>query len=254
MKKTNKIYIYDGTFEGLLTIVYKTLEENQLPLNIIIKGDNWKTNLFEIYEHIETDYNKSNKILKYILKKISDLSLYNAYNTFLSNKDDKEITVLYYLINGFKFGSKIDTLRNLNCVIRVQKYCNSVKKEAHRLKGFLRFKTIKGNILYSEFEPDNDILELIVTHFKRRLRNEKWAIIDIKRKKGAFYNGSKLRILDTSNFNLNNIINDLEEENYQDLWKKFISSVNINERKNLRCQINFMPKRYWKYMSEVKNE
>ncbi len=253
MKKTNKIYIYDGTFEGLLTIVYKTLEEKQIPLNII-KGDNWKTNLFEIYEHIESDCNKSDKILKYILKKISNLSLYNAYNTFLSNKDDKEITILYYLINGFKFGSKIDTLRNLNCVIRVQKYCNSVKKEVHRLKGFLRFKTIKGNILYSEFEPDNDILELIVPHFKKRLKNEKWAIIDIKRKKGAFYNGSELKILDTSNFDLNNVVNDLDENNYQDLWKRFISSVNINERKNLRCQVNFMPKRYWKYMSEVKNE
>ncbi len=250
MKKTNKVYIYDGSLEGLLTIVYKCLEENKLPLNII-KERSYKTSLFEDYEYIKTEYNKSNKIFKMISKNISDLSLYNVYNAFLSNKNDSEISILYYLINGFKYGYKINTLRNLNCVIKVQKYCNAVKREAHRLKGFIRFKTVNNDVLYSEFEPDNDVLELIIPHFKKRLKNEKWIIIDVKRKKGAFYNGNKVKIIDTSDINLNDVKGNLNEHNYQSLWKEFIKSINIKERKNLRCQRNFMPKKYWKYMNEV---
>ena len=251
MKRINKIYIYDGSFEGLLTVVYYSLKESKIPTNIVKKGK-VKTSLFETYESIDTEYDKSSIIFKSIPFKISDLSLYNVYNAFLSNKNDKELSILYYLINGFKYGYKIDSLRNLNCVCIVQKYAKMVKREMHRLKGFVRFKTVNG-VLYSELEPDNDILELLVPHFKKRLSNEKWIIKDNKRNKAAFYNMNEVRIVNTNNIDLSKIRPDNEEKKYQFLWKSFIKSVNIKERKNLKCQRNFMPKKYWKYMSETEN-
>jgi len=38
------IYIYDGSFEGLLTIVFKCFEEKAVPKNIVI-ADNINNNL-----------------------------------------------------------------------------------------------------------------------------------------------------------------------------------------------------------------
>ncbi len=249
MNKVDKIYIYDGTFEGLLTIVYKVIYEKKIPLNIMKEGI-YKTNLFETYEYINTNYDFSSKVLSSIPKKISDLCLYYVYNSFLANKKDKEMNILFFLINGYKYGKKITNLRNLDCVVLTEKYAKMVRRESHRLKGFVRFKTI-NNVLYSEISPENDILELLIPHFKNRLKNELWVIEDIKRKKAVFYNKKEFKIIDTKKINFNSLLIDSEEINYENLWKKFIKSVTIKERKNLRCQMNFMPKKYWKYMSEM---
>ena len=41
------------------------------------------------------------------------------------------------------------------------------------------------------------------------------------------------------------------EDYYEDMWKEFYKTIGIKERKNDRCRMNFMPKKYWKYIVEV---
>ena len=38
---------------------------------------------------------------------------------------------------------------------------------------------------------------------------------------------------------------------FEDLWKQFYKSVNIEERKNPKCQKRMMPTRYWKHLTEM---
>lgn len=244
----NKIYIYDGSIEGLFTIVYKCMIDKIVPLNVI--KDMNKLSLFEEYIIIETDYNLSNKIFKSIPKRMGDLALYNVYNAFLVTKTDKEINIVNYLINGFKYGKNLNRMRNIESVIKIQKYSNMVRREAHKLKGFVRFESV-NNVLYSRISPEHDILELLIPHFKNRLSNEDWVIEDVKRKKAVFYRNGKYKIISTINLNLEKF--NSNDEEYKDLWKSFIKSVTIDERKNLRCQMNFMPKKYWKYMTEMED-
>lgn len=244
----NKVYIYDGSIEGLFTVVYKCMVEKIIPLNVI--KDIYKPNLFEEYINIDTDYNLSNKIFKSIPKRMGDLTLYNVYNAFLVNKNDKEINIVNYLINGYKYGKNINRIKDIESVIKVQKYSNMVRREAHKLKGFVRFEDF-NNILYSKLSPEHDVLELLVPHFKNRLSNETWIIEDIKRKKAVFYKNNEYKLISTINLNLDRFKSNDKE--YKDLWKSFIKSVTINERKNLRCQMNFMPKKYWKYMTEMED-
>ena len=45
-----------------------------------------------------------------------------------------------------------------------------------------------------------------------------------------------------------------EEEFIEDLWKTFFKTVAIKERENLKCQRNFMPKRYWENMIEMEDK
>ena len=37
-------------------------------------------------------------------------------------------------------------------------------------------------------------------------------------------------------------------------WKDFYKTIGIKERKNDRCRMNFMPKKYWKYILEMSDE
>lgn len=43
-----------------------------------------------------------------------------------------------------------------------------------------------------------------------------------------------------------------EERLYQELWRTYFKEVNIESRKNLRLQVQHMPRRYWKYLPEFK--
>ena len=42
-----------------------------------------------------------------------------------------------------------------------------------------------------------------------------------------------------------------KEKEVENLWVTFFNTIGIKERKNTRCQMNFMPKKYWKYIIEM---
>ena len=250
MKESNNVYIYDGTIEGLFTIVYKCMTEKVLPLNVI--KDKIKLSLFENYITIDTDLNISNKVFNSIPKRMSDITLYNIYNAFLSSKNDKELLDLIREHKNYKYGKNLNKIRTLDSIVKVQKYSNMVRREAHKLKGFIRFEDVNG-ILYSKIAPEHDVLEILIPHFKNRLKNETWVIEDTKRNKAVFYDKNKYKVISTIDLDLNKLSKKDNDKTYKELWKTFIKSVMIKERKNLRCQMNFMPKRYWKYMTEMED-
>jgi hypothetical protein len=43
---------------------------------------------------------------------------------------------------------------------------------------------------------------------------------------------------------------DDEEVLYDQLWKDYFKSVNIQARQNMKLHIQYVPKRYWRYMNE----
>lgn len=250
MKTVDDIYLYDGTFEGLMTIVYYVLETKTIPQNIIIEHD-FNLNLFANYHLLETNENKANKLIKLIPLNTTKISLYIVYNVFLSNEENKELIILYYLINAFKYGKKINCLK-LNCVLKALKISKMVRGEAHLLKGFIRFKELNNGILYSEIGPNGNVLQIVSNHFKKRLAQERWIIRDVNHHLVSFYENNKLTILEDKYFDFKNITTTNDETHIDKLWQCFFKTVAIKERTNKRCQMNHMPKRYWQYMNEMK--
>ena len=91
-KLINKTYLYDGTFNGLLTIVFDSYSNKTLPQKIY-NANEYTPNFLDKTEYIETDYEKSQRVFAGIEKNICYESLYNSYNAFLSNEKDKEIHI-----------------------------------------------------------------------------------------------------------------------------------------------------------------
>ena len=42
-----------------------------------------------------------------------------------------------------------------------------------------------------------------------------------------------------------------DETQFSGWWKLFVRTIEIKERRNPRCQMNMMPKRYWHNMNEL---
>ena len=142
-------------------------------------------------------------------------------------------------------------MRNLKCVNEALRISQYVSRENHKYKGFVRFKELNNNIFYSEIEPVNNILEILSNHFKKRLKNEFWIIKDVKRNIVSLYDKKDVVLVDSNNFQLYSDEISNQENLFKDLWIEFYNTIGIDARKNDRCRMNFMPKRYWKYITEM---
>lgn len=165
-----------------------------------------------------------------------------------SDIGDKETTAYEYvklLLKEKRYvGNMLANVVVLNFIDIVKK----VRTEAHRMKGFLRFMQLENGNLYAHYTPDNDVTDLILTHFIARYKNFKFAIHDSKRGIMAVYDGKTSKVFSTDS-TVTVYISE-EERRMRDLWKEYYDSVNIKQRKNKKLQDNSLPVRYRGNMTE----
>lgn len=245
----NNVYIYNDTFLSLLNLIDYLILHHIKPYQI--KNSQYQSTLLNNVVHLAIE---EKDIAGKIVREMGSYSLQQMYYVFLSNVEAKELILYYFYLNGLKYYKDIFKYRNLKCVDKVLKIAKLVQNECHKYKGFVRFKEFNNHVLYAEIEPSSDCLEILSIHFKRRLKNEYWIIKDVRRNLLSLYDKKEFHIVDGTTFSLDNILESREEEKIENLWKTFYQTIGIKERKNDTCRRNFMPKKYWKYMLEVKSE
>ena len=200
------------------------------------------------FQEVHTDLEKADRVYQAIRRKISYMDLRRIYKCFLSTVPDKEMILLRYIVLGFHIGSGISKLHGNPDVFAAQEIEKKINVEAERMRQFVRFSVMQGDILYARIEPDHDVLELIGDHFSERFRNDPLLIHDVRRGKAmAGYQGKWY----ITSFAENDVPEESEEEKeYQTLWQKYFDHIAIKERKNSNCQRNFMPLRYRKHLTE----
>lgn len=244
----NKTYLYDGTFDGLLTIVFDCYVLKKFPIKIIAENK-YIPNILDDIERVITDYNRATRIFNGIVKNISYDVLYNSYYAFLAEDNEKEINILKYLLYGFSIGPKINTMLSIDFVFKVNSLRKKMLSEAHSLKGLLRFSKIGDNLFYSSIHPTHNVIENLGHHFIKRLPTQNFIIHDKNRNIAFLYNTEKYEIVDSSSINIPCLSE--EELKYQELWKAFFNTIAIKERTNKKLQMQFMPKKYWKDLTEI---
>lgn len=244
----SNIYLYDGTFSSLISLIYYLIISKHIPESIKDEK-NYNKNLLEnpIYLNLEKKEEKYKILTNYLSKNIIN----TAYYIYLSNDENKELIIYYFIKNALIFKNEIFFQRNLNCVNKSLKLRNYVLGEAHKMKGFLRFKETKNNFLYAEMSPTNNIIELLANHFQKRLKNECWIIKDTKRNILAVYDLKKVYYYSGFDVIKLNLEKNSNEDFFELLWKKYFKTIGIKERKNKKVQMNFMPKKYWNYILEM---
>ena len=247
----NNIYLYDGSFDNLITLILHLIKINNKP-DIIISEKEYVPNLLE--EPIFINIVKEKEKLNYFNNIFSNRIKSTIYYIYLSCNDNKELVMYYFIKNALKYKDKIFYYRNLNCVNKTINMVHYVTSETHKLKGFLRFKKMKNNFYYAKIKPNNNIIGLLANHFKKRLSNESFVIKDDGRNIYVLYDKKNITFLEEKDIINMNLKIDEEEEYIENLWKTFFNTIGIKERENLKCQQNFMPKRYWQYMIEMEDK
>ena len=242
------IYIYDGSFEGLLTAIFKSYYDREIPL-MIEDGKNIQNSMFCDYFIVETDAEKAERVSDAICKKISREAYRNLYYTYLSKVPEKGRMCLDYVKAGFKLGGKVNSYMYLDPVAAVLDAALKTKNEAHRFREFIRFSELEGGVYYSKIEPESNVLPLVTPHFAERFPGMPWIIHDAGKGLCSVYNGREWYITQTDSMPVLKLSG--TETEYRKLWKKFYDSVEIKERHNEKCRMTHMPKKYWKNITEM---
>lgn len=249
-----KDYIYDGTFEGLLTCIYHNYYTDRAAE--ICTADFYQPNMLHGYMEIETEPDKAARVYDAINEKISSYSLRCVYRAFLSGIRGKEKAILDYVVLGFHVGPSVGSLHGNPVVNRLEKITKKVGVERERMLQFVRFEAMDASsrIMYAQIEPDHDVLELIGHHFADRFRSDPFIIHDAGRSKAIIASGGHWYIAPFKGRQLPDgsmLRPAAEEEFYCRLWQTYFDHIAIKERTNPRCQRNFMPVRYWKHLTEM---
>ena len=134
-----------------------------------------------------------------------------------------------------------------------------VQFEIHRMYGILRFFPGSEGEYIARCSPDFLILPALGGYFTARFGDTPWVIIDEKRslilsrlRSNSAEEGlplkTEIQILDghlAGNSGHNT-------DEWEDLWRHYHKIINNESRNNPDLQRQLMPKRYWKYLPEVK--
>ena len=238
-------YYYDGSFDGLLTVIYIAYKDGKNnALRITVKTEQLLLELDDI--NVITDFFKARHVEKAICDKLSQNFLNNIRTCFLSSDKNKDIVIVHTVYKALKQGEEI--LNSLDeHAFYVNKFVKQVLNERHKYLGVLRFKEMKDGIMFSTIEPKNNILPILIYHFKNRMKREKFAIYDKGRKTIVYYDSKKAEIFFVESLEIEWSDEEIE---YSELWKTFHKSISIKERENKKLQQSNLPKYFWKHLIE----
>ena len=246
------IYLYDGSFEGLLTAIFYAYKEKN-DLDIVIRSKFVK-NFINHEIVIERDDEIFKRVYESIKYKLSQNTLKNVYYLYLSGVQGSEKLIYDYLKLCYKYGDKINLAKNNDIICYVDKLYRRISLEAHRFEGFVRFKEVGEKIFYSEIEPDYNILPLIMWHFAERFSDQHFVIHDTKREMAIVYDTNEVYIRELLKEYRDKISSHSKEDGFENLFKVFYDSINIKERYNPKQRNSYMPKRYWKNLIELEEK
>lgn len=250
------IYIFDGSYTGFLCCIFEAFEMKEWDA-VPTPEKQHQPNMFVPERTIFSDVDKAERIQKALAEKFGVRTSSDFYRAFLSEDVEAFKAVFYIAIVLFKGQTNI--LQNFGdaAVLYYHQTLKKVSRERHRMKAFIRFSKTNDGLFYAVIEPDFNVLPLILKFFKDRYADQLWMIYDVKRKYGFYYDKheiSEVTLEASEQKELNNsalsIALDERDELFQNLWKRYFKSTNIEARKNMKLHLQHVPKRYWKYLVE----
>lgn len=244
--------------DGLLTAVFDAFSLKEEPQELLAEGDALPLFCERTYQ-VTTDEEKARRVWTGLEKKLTREALKLISVSWLSELRELNTPLFQYICKVFKQG---DISRNFadSDVLAVTNIARRVLHEQLRMKQFIRFQKAMDGTYLAVVSPDHNVLPLITDHFSDRFNDQPWLIYDAKRHYGFYYDGQKvIRVtfedessvpFNLANGKLNAEVLSHDDQLFQDLWRTYFKAICIKERINPRKQLQDMPRRYWKYMTE----
>ena len=255
------VYVFDNTLDGLLSAVFDSFFLKQQPEALLGEGEQLPLFADELH-HVTTDGEKAGRVWKGLEKHLSKDGLRMITVSWLSEERTLNQPLFNFICKVFRQPAVSGIERNASDadVLEVRNTCRRVLHEQLRMKQFVRFQKAKDGTYLAVVSPDHNVLPLVTHHFADRFNDQPWLIYDAKRHYGFYYDGETvIRVtfedeasvpFDLTNGKLDDNVLSENDKIFQELWRTYFKAICIKERMNPKKQLNDMPRRYWKYMTE----
>ncbi|SHJ12969.1 probable DNA metabolism protein [Hymenobacter daecheongensis DSM 21074] len=248
-------YTYDGSFEGLLSVLFAVYDRRAAPNSIQPVGAA-QGGLFAQPVFIDTHEATAARVWEGLLRHLDEEARTRLFHTFLSEDADREMLIFRYADLAMRSAQDISENYADDTVRRIQRLAQQMYREKHRMEAFVRFEKTQDGLFHATIEPDFDVLPLIAPHFTKRYADQRWLIFDKRRRYGLYYDLTRTDVVQFEantpqrNTDISATVLDEREPLFRLLWQSYFDHVNIPERKNIKLHRRHMPLRYWKYLSE----
>lgn len=249
-READVVYLYDGDFEGFLCCVFESIAHKELPFAVWAPGQQTAT-LFETRQ-IETDPAHAARVFASFRAKLGQRTEHLLMNCFLSGNPEKERLLLRFLHMAYALGPTAALRLGDPVVAPLYQMQTHLAAEVEKLMGFVRFEEADG-MLGAVIHPYNYVLPLLRGHFCARLPEERFLIYDATHQAALLYENHVATLTDLD-APLRLPPPNCKEQYYQQLWKQYYKTMEIQARHNPQCRRNHCPKRYWADMTELREE
>ena len=252
------IFVFDNTFEGLLTSVFEAYSRRVFPDALFPEGEPLPLFHDEVFTVI-TEEEKAKRVWRGLQKKLSSGALSCLAQCWLAEEAETPMLLFRYIRKAVDAPRSIETNFADPDVLEFSRMWKRVDWERLRMLQFIRFQKAADGTFFAAVEPEKNALPLAIDHFKDRFADQPWLIYDIKRAYGFYYDLKEVRQVTFEEGSreghlvtgmLDESLMDKDEKLFQQLWKTYFKAICIKERLNPRKHKQDMPVRYWKHMTE----
>lgn len=252
------IFVFDNTFEGLLTSVFEAYSRRVFPDALFPEGEPLPLFHDEVFTVI-TEEEKAKRVWRGLQKKLSSGALSCLAQCWLAEEVETPMLLFRYIRKAIDAPRSIETNFADPDVLEFSRMWKRVDWERLRMLQFIRFQKAADGTFFAAVEPEKNALPLAIDHFKDRFADQPWLIYDIKRAYGFYYDLKEVRQVTFEEGSreghlvtgmLDESLMDKDEKLFQQLWKTYFKAICIKERLNPRKHKQDMPVRYWKHMTE----
>ena len=175
-------------------------------------------------------------------------ALLELAETAIQARDPQRFALLYTLVWRVHRGER-HLLEDVAdpAVQRVQRLAQSVRRNTHKMRAFLRFREVteeNATRYVAWFEPSHYIVEANAAFFVRRFATMTWSILTPYR--SAHWNGTQLSF--GPGADPAEVPDDDALEAY---WRAYFSSIFNPARLKIGAMTSEMPKKYWRNLPEA---
>lgn len=256
VKTGSVVLLYDGSFEGFLTVVFDAVR-SKIGVERIESRARYEEGLFDSAREIATQTESAERVWNGVHERGGDDVAGMVHGAFLSEIAGIDTVIWRYLQKMFAapIGASPKNVLDPD-VHAVYAAAHKTAHEAHLFQGLVRFANGPDGSMFSVIAPDHNILQLLAGHFLARYPNMHWMIADSKRGLCLVADGAGSRVVQCDPAALPKSAEAVaglaapEDDKFRNLWLAYYDAINIAERKNTRQMTRFLPRKYWRYLPE----
>jgi probable DNA metabolism protein len=194
MEIIGKILLYDGTFNGFLTTVFKVFEE-KIEVEDIQKIGHGQSALFTELDMVETNLKTAKRVWEGLSHK-NHTALKNIYFAFLSEQKGIALLLYQYIRKLYALPTSQSIEEEAVVASKISQAANLVRREKIRLESQLKMHHTNDEVYVEVIKPSFNVLPLISKHFRTQYGEKEWIIYDAKRDYGIHCQDSYIEIIE----------------------------------------------------------